>query len=59
MFVGPIQSDTLSLYLLGSSESVIEAGHVGHDGSFIWFGGVDDIWEPETEHGGWREENNT
>lgn len=30
-------------HLLSSSEGVVKAGHVGHDGSFIGLWGVNDI----------------
>lgn len=30
-------------YLLSSSKSMVKAGHIGHDGSLIGLGGVDDI----------------
>lgn len=31
-------------YLLRSRESMVEAGNVSHDGSFIRFGSVDNVW---------------
>lgn len=31
-------------YLLGTGESMVKAGHIGHDGFLIRFRGVDDVW---------------
>lgn len=36
-------------YLLGSREGMVEAGHVSHDGFFIWAGGSDDVCREQTE----------
>lgn len=36
-------------YLLSSSKSVVEAGHVGHDSSLIRLGGVDNVWGGEED----------
>lgn len=33
-----------AVYLLSSSKSMIEAGHIGHDSSLIRLGGVDDVY---------------
>jgi hypothetical protein len=40
-------------YLLRSRESMVEAGNVSHDGSFIGFGSVDNVWggKNNTGHG--------
>ena len=37
------QMDKALFDLLGSSEGVVEAGHIGHDGLLIGFGCVHDI----------------
>lgn len=37
------------VYLLSSSKSMVKAGHIGHDSSFIRLGGVDDICSVEME----------
>lgn len=36
-------------YLLSSSKSMVKTGHIGHDGSFIRLGGVDDVYGSERE----------
>lgn len=45
MEIGSVQPQ----YLLSSGEGVVKAGHIGHDRSLIWLGGVDDIYGIERE----------
>lgn len=42
-------SHLVQKYLFCPSESMIETGHIGHDGSLVRLRGVNDVWSTETQ----------
>ena len=46
--VNCVQSD--ACYLLSPLEGVVVAWHIGHDGTLVRFGGVDQIWNIPSPH---------